>query len=494
MTMTMTPETTASTELVSRRRRWPRRLLGGARTRILAAFIVLLALSTLVSTIALREILQARVGERVERSLGQEVKEFSTLARQGNNPLTGKPFGSDVQAIFDVYFQRNVPGEGEAVFTFIDGKPDQTTADVSRQQLFAAIAPLARITASKRGEVAGPQGDARYVAVPVAVKGRHRGVFVVTIALGQERAEVDEAAQVAAGVSLTVLLLASLLAFVIAGRVLTPLRQLTETARSITENDLTRRIAVEGEDEIAELGHTFDAMLDRLQAAFATQKDFVSDAGHELRTPITIIRGHLELLGDDPDERRETVELVCDELDRMSRFVDDLLLLAQAEQADFIQTAEVDLDALTEALMVKASALGPREWTLEGIGVGRVTADRQRLTQAIMQLAQNAVQHTVEGDRIALGSALANGHARLWVSDSGSGVPAADRERIFDRFARGAGARRSQGAGLGLAIVRAIAEAHGGRVELDCARPGSGATFTVTIPTDPAPPQEARAT
>ena len=323
----------------------------------------------------------------------------------------------------------------------------------------------------------------RYLAVPVVIRRRQRGAFVVTYDLRDEAQEVDEASQVAGGVSLAVLLLASLVAFIVAGRVLAPLRELTETARSISETDFTRRIEVEGHDELAEMGRTFNAMLDRLRAAFDAQKDFVSDAGHELRTPITIIRGHLELLGDDPDERRETVELVCDELDRMSRFVDDLLLLAQAERSDFVQLADVDLDALTEELMAKAGALAPRDWQLEANGVGRLQADRQRLTQAVMQLAQNAVQHTQEGDRIALGSALRNGHAQLWVADSGPGVPDVDRERIFDRFARGAGTRRSQGAGLGLAIVRAIAEAHGGRVDLERTRPDAGATFIVTIPT-----------
>jgi len=466
-------------------RGWQRRLVSGARTRILAAFVVLLATSTVVSTMALREILQARVGERVERSLVQEVEEFRTLARQGNNPLTGEPFGGDVKAIFDVYFQRNVPAEGEAVFTFIDGMPDQTTAVVGRRQLFEAITSLARISATRRGDIETSQGDVRYLAVPLAVNGRRRGVFVVTIALALERAEVDEAAQVAAGVSLAVLLLASLVAFVIAGRVLAPVRQLTETARSITESDLTRRIDVEGDDEIAELGRTFNGMLDRLEAAFAAQKDFVSDAGHELRTPITIIRGHLELLGDDPGERRETVELVCDELDRMSRFVADLLVLAQAEQADFLRPGDVDLDALTEELIAKAGALSPRDWQLEKVGAGRLIADRQRLTQAVMQLASNAVQHTREGDRISLGSALVDGHARLWVSDSGPGVAESERERIFERFARGRrDGRRSEGAGLGLAIVRAIADAHGGRIEL-ASRPGFGATFTIVLPTEP---------
>ena len=481
-----------SSELGHPRRRSPRQLLRGARTRILAAFVVLLAASTLASTVALRQILQARAGERVERSLEQEVKEFRQLAELGRNPLTGDPFGGDVQAIYEVYFQRNVPAAGEAVFTFLDGVRDQTSGTDLRPALVRAVGTLARVASSRRGSFRVGDHDVRYLAVPVVIEERQRGTFVVTHDLREETEAVDEASQVAAGVSLGVLLLASLLAFVVAGRVLAPLRELTDTARSITETDFTRRIAVEGDDEIAELGRTFNAMLDRLQAAFAMQKDFVSDAGHELRTPITIIRGHLELLGDDPVERRDTVELVCDELDRMSRFVDDLLLLAQAEQADFVQAADVDLDALTEELVAKASALAPRDWQLQSIGVGRLTADRQRLTQAVMQLAQNAVQHTHEGDRIELGSSLANGHARLWVCDGGPGVSAGDRDRIFDRFARGSGSRRSQGAGLGLAIVRAIAEAHGGRVELERERPAGGATFTITIPTrSPAPEEEA---
>ncbi len=226
-------------------------------------------------------------------------------------------------------------------------------------------------------------------------------------------------------------------------------------------------------------------MLDRLEAAFATQKAFVSDAGHELRTPITIVRGHLELLGDDPDERRETIALVTDELDRMARFVEDLLLLARAEQGDFLHPGPIDLDVLTDEVFAKARALADRDWRLSGAGTGRLTGDRQRLTQAVVQLAQNAVQHTGPADRIALGSALDRGEARLWVADSGPGIAPADRERIFDRFHRaGNGHRRSDGAGLGLAIVRAIAEAHGGRVELD-SREGAGSTFTLVIPAEP---------
>ena len=235
---------------------------------------------------------------------------------------------------------------------------------------------LGAVRRAERGEVETTEGTVRYLAVPIADgNGRRRGVFVVAVNLGQERDEVVEAVQTAAGVSIGVLLIASALAWVIAGRVLAPLRTLRTTAQAITESDLTQRLDVHGDDEIAELGRTFNAMLDRLEAAFASQRAFVSDAGHELRTPITIVRGHLELLGDDPLEREETVALVTDELDRMARFVEDLLLLAKAEQGDFLHVAPLDLDVLTDELYDKATALADRDWRLAGSGTG--PADRR---------------------------------------------------------------------------------------------------------------------
>jgi two-component system, OmpR family, sensor kinase len=466
------------------RRRWDRRrLLAGARTRVLLAFVVLLALSTVASTVALRQILLARAGERVEEALVQEVDEFRRLADDGRNPVTGRRFGDDIESLFDVFLARNVVIAGEDVFTFVDGR-FYTSTEAGGSRLLRHFRGLGGTTRTTRDEVETVAGTLRYLAVPIEIGGRRRGVFVVAVNLGAEREEVAEAVQTAAGVSLAVLLVASALAWVIAGRVLAPLRTLQTTAHAITETDLTRRIEVHGDDEIAELSRTFNAMLDRLESAFASQRAFVSDAGHELRTPITIVRGHLELLGDDPLEREETVALVTDELDRMARFVDDLLLLAKAEQGDFLHLAPLDLDVLTDELYNKAKALAERDWRLAGSGAGTLTADRQRLTQAVMQLAQNAAEHTRDGDRIALGSAIRNGVARLWVSDSGPGIPAAERDEIFERFHRGGGRRRSEGAGLGLSIVRAIAEAHGGRVELDT-REGAGATFTLIVPTEP---------
>jgi signal transduction histidine kinase len=228
-------------------------------------------------------------------------------------------------------------------------------------------------------------------------------------------------------------------------------------------------------------------MLDRLEEAFASQKSFISDAGHELRTPITIIRGHLDVMGDDPEERRETLDLVRDELDRMSRLVNDLLLLAKATRPDFLQPETVDLDDLTRELFAKASALAQRDWRLSAVGTGRIVADRQRVTQAVMNLSQNAVTHTMAGDAVELGSELRNGRVRLWVKDTGPGVPDHEHARIFERFVRLDRAPAGEGAGLGLAITLAVAEAHGGRVELD-SHPGVGARFTVIIPTEP--PQE----
>jgi two-component system OmpR family sensor kinase len=142
---------------------------------------------------------------------------------------------------------------------------------------------------------------------------------------------------------------------------------------------------------------------------------------------------------------------------------------------------------LTADLLAKARTLADREWTLDGAAVGEIRVDRQRVTQAVLNLARNAVEHTASGS-IAIGSAWRADGLHLWVRDHGPGVDPADHERIFDRFARGAGPRRSDGAGLGLAIVRSVAEAHGGHVELESRR-GDGATFTIVLPGRPPPPE-----
>lgn len=387
--------------------------------------------------------------------------------------------------LFRVYLERNVPSHHEALISFVAGRPflRSRPADVSYRidrdpELVARWSGLRR---TERGSVDTPAGRLEYLAVPVRASDGPLGVFVVAQFRDPERRELQSAVYAVAGVGFAVLLIGSVLAWLLASSVLKPVNAVTKTARSISESDLTERIPVQGRDEIAVLAETFNEMLDRLERAFATHRRLIDDAGHELRTPITIIRGHLELLEDEPEERRETIALVMDELDRMSRMVAELLELAKAEEPDFLTPEPMDLGALTTEIHAKASALAPREWTLEASADGVVVADRQRITQAIVQLAQNAVQYSDESESIALGSALTDGEVRFWVRDRGPGIPLEEQNRIFGRFARGVGGRRSDGAGLGLAIVNAIAEAHGGRVDV-YSRPGAGATFTLAVP------------
>jgi signal transduction histidine kinase len=456
---------------------------GGMRTRVLLSFLALLVISTAASVLVLRQVLLSRIGDQVQSSLTQKVESFDRLSRQSANPQTGEPFGGRLERIFGAYFGMIVPVDHGALVAFIDGSRYRArAADVGASELVAALGTARSVTAATTGEVATSNGPGRYVAVPISGRDDTHGVLVVGALLNPERAQVESAVRIAIGVSIVVMLLASLFIWLAAGRAIAPLQALAGAARSITESDLSRRLSIRGSDEIAQLGRTFNEMLDRLDIAFASQRAFMADVSHELRTPITVIRGHLETLGDDPVERREALAIVRDELGRMGRLVDDLLILARSSRPDFLRVEPLDLDLLTADLFAKASRLADRRWRLERTGIGLLQADPQRLTQAVMNLAENAARHTDEGDEIALGSSISNGEARLWVRDTGSGIDAADAERIFERFAQ---SDRAEGAGLGLAIVRAIAEAHGGRVELDSAL-GAGSTFAIVVPAEPA--------
>ncbi|MDY6900235.1 MAG: HAMP domain-containing sensor histidine kinase, partial [Cyanobacteriota bacterium] len=309
------------------------------------------------------------------------------------------------------------------------------------------------------------------------------GVFVVAHTISGEREEVIEAVSVVIQVSSIVVIIALILSWIASGKVLAPLRSFSATARSISESDLSLRIPVQGRDELAEVATTFNEMMDRLEATFTTQRNFINDAGHELRTPITIIRGHLELMdNDNPEEVEETATLVIDELDRMSRFVEDLILLTKAERPDFLLLETIDVQSFTEELFVKSQALAERNWCLDKTARGKIVVDRQRLTQAVMNLAQNATQYTKTTDTIAIGSSVTQGKVKFWVRDTGEGIAYTDQERIFERFARAANSRRrSEGAGLGLSIVRVIVEAHNGEVILH-SQPGKGANFCIILP------------
>ena len=455
------------------------------RTRILAYVIGLLALATVLFVAVTTTVLEIRLDNRIDAELNQESAELRRLVA-GHDPRTGEPFAGDVERIFDVYFDRNVPSQNEALIALVDGELYTRSRPVVPYRLEGDQELMARwgaLTDIERANTATPAGRVEYLAVPVTFRGQTEGVFVAAVFRDRLQDDYDATVLAAGTTGLGVLLIGSLLAWRLAGRVVDPVTRLTRTARSISETDLSRRIPVQGRDEVAQQAATFNEMLDRLERAFEEQRRFVDDAGHQLRTPLTIVLGNLELLPEDATERQETVDLLTDELERMSRIVGDLLLLAKREQPGFLELATVDIGALTDELASKAAALAPREWIVEDRGHGMVVADRQRLTEAMLQLAENAVKHGGEHGAIRLGSSVSPDAARLWVRDEGDGVPPEEQARIFDRFRRVENGSGSGGSGLGLPIVKAIAEAHGGHVELESA-PGHGTTFTIVIPVD----------
>ncbi|WP_081746615.1 HAMP domain-containing sensor histidine kinase [Arthrobacter sp. H5] len=287
-------------------------------------------------------------------------------------------------------------------------------------------------------------------------------------------------------VQLATTVVASLLGLALAGRVLRPLRSLAATAQRISDTDLTQRIEVRARDEASQIADAFNDMLARLEASFTTQRQFLDDTSHELRTPLTVIRGHIELMEFDesPVERAGTIALVTDEIDRMNQIVSDLFVLARADRPGFCTFEPMDLQDLILTAHQKMSALAPRDWQIRVPPEVLITADRNRLTQALLQLADNAVKHAGDDATIQVGADVDNDGVRLWLADSGPGVSENEVEEIFARFKRG-GKRsgRSSGAGLGLSIVSAIAQAHGGSVALVPQR-GGGAHFEMTIPRD----------
>ncbi|RKS06740.1 signal transduction histidine kinase [Nocardiopsis sp. Huas11] len=476
------------------RRRIPARLL-------ITAWVVLLmaAVLALVTVVTWRAV-ETKVGERVDRALSQEIGEFQEFAQAGTDPESGAPF-TDVPSLLNTYLAHQYPDDSEILFGWVGDPPgtgpgaggSPTGAEDGRirqgqEPPFDLSADPAMVTEilsapDARGRSQTPAGAVEWQRIHVVLPGEGTdGWFVIGYFTEEDREVVASTTGTVALVSTVGLLAAATAAWWVAGRVLAPVRLVRQAAAHITEEDLTRRIDVSGRDDIAALAEQFNSMLDRLEGAFTEQRRFVDDAGHELRTPITIVRGHLELMGDDPEERREVVRLVTDELDRMGRIVEDLLLLAKAQQPDFVRAVPVSLAELTSDIDAHVRRLGDRDWRLEAVAEVDAALDAQRVTQAVVQLAANAVRHTEPGSIVRFGSSAGPDHVLFWVGDQGPGIPAEEHGRIFERFSRGGGsARGDRGAGLGLAIVRAIAEAHHGRVDLRSA-PGAGSTFTLVIP------------
>ncbi len=404
-----------------------------------------------------------------------------------------------VLAALTEILSRIVPGRHESSVALIDGAVRLLPGVETAFDLDADPAFMARVWAEASGgqvtlgTAITSVGTLRYVAVPVTIADDPQvGVFVAAIDARRAVDEVSGAFLTYAGLALASLAAIGVIGWFVAGRLLSPLRTLSETASRITAQDLGERIPVTGRDDVSALTETVNAMLDRIDDALTSQRQLLDDVRHELKTPITIVRGHLELLDPAaPDDVRTVRELAIDELDRMAELVNDIDALARVETRLMVEP--VDVADLTAQVFAKMQAIPGHTWVLAETATAIAPLSSSRITQAWLQLADNAAKYSPEGSTVRIGSTAYSGSVELWVADEGPGIPAGAEKRIFERFGRADTGRGIAGSGLGLPIVAAIARAHGGYVSLDTAPTGS--RFGIVVPTveaaaPPPPPAE----
>jgi two-component system OmpR family sensor kinase len=264
------------------------------------------------------------------------------------------------------------------------------------------------------------------------------------------------------------LAMALIAGYLLAARTASPLRGYAATASRIDAGDLSPRLEVEPSSsaELRVLAETFNHMLDRLESAFARQRAFVGDASHELRSPLTAIRGQLEVLARDESPSREGVQRVEEkamtEMGRLERLVDDLLSLARIDEGLPLTRSEIEIPTFLRDL---GEAAGAEDTELGRVDAGVLEADPELLAQVVRNLLANARRY---GERVLLSAAAGDGRLTIAVEDDGPGIPVEEREAVFDRFHRVGHARdrASGGSGLGLSIARSIVEAHGGRISV----------------------------
>lgn len=435
------------------------------RLTFTVAFLTTLTLITVGATLYVLE--AQRIDQDVDRTLSQEIGEFRTFQKDGIDPKTGKRFAS-ADRLLKVFLERNLPDENEVLHAFRD--PGVTTYQGEENPVLQNSTEFADLVDQLK-PTGGTQtlkleGTTYRIAVQPVNQGRSISAFVISHDVSASRSDLRGLMITYALLSaLSVILIAGLASW-LAGRLLSPVRRLRDTARGITDGDLGGRLEVTGNDDLSDLQRTFNDMLDRLESAFVTQRQLLDDAGHELRSPLTVLRGHLEVLdATDPEDVASTRLLLLDEIDRMSRLVGDLLILAKARRPDFVDPHPTDVETLTFGVLERARALADRSWLVDGVARGTAALDGQRITQAMLQLADNASKHTQPGQEVGIGSRIHEGRIEFWVRDTGPGVDPDVRAKLFERFARAE--RDDEGFGLGLSIVNAIAAAHGGVAELD---------------------------
>ncbi|MGH7609505.1 MAG: sensor histidine kinase [Candidatus Dormibacteria bacterium] len=320
----------------------------------------------------------------------------------------------------------------------------------------------------------------------------------VVLLLARPISELDqtlaETALLLAVVALVLVAGAAGLGYWVAGRALKPVRQMAATVRAITEHDLGQRVQLDlpAGDELGELAHTFNGMLDRLEEAFASLRRLTADAAHELRTPLTLMRSQAEVTlrhAHSTEDHRAGLRTILTEIEGLGRTADQLLLLARADAGSLTAARDpIELGDLVEEVVARWGTIAARRQVrvrATVAGDGDMYGDKDLLRRCLDNLIDNGVRHSPAGGLVRVTTECSDGWWTITVQDTGSGVDPGLRARIFERFTRGdpARGRDTGGAGLGLALCVEIAQAHGGTISLVETAVGGGAGFALRLPT-----------
>jgi signal transduction histidine kinase len=395
-----------------------------------------------------------------------------------------------VEDLFEGVSPSSMPGQGRGRG---QGQLRQGLSSTDDER-FLIVDIEGRVVVDTEDELIGQplDADALEHGTPIVVDGRQVGTLLITTPDLSGHTELErrflEAVRRAVLWAMLLVAAASLIAAALLSRQLVaPLRQLTSAAEAMADGDLSQRVQVRSRDQIGELAHAFNAMAGDLQAAEIQRRQMTADIAHELRNPLSVIRGNLEAMLDQVYPLDvEHLAPVYEETVLLQRLVEDLRLLSLADAGQLqLVRSDVNVTKLLSGIADSVQAIAQDK----GISLRVDTAeaslgvDADRLRQIIGNLVNNALRYTPEGGTVTLRARADGGQVCLAVSDSGQGISSTDLPHIFDRFYRADSARdrTSGGSGLGLAIVRALVKAHGGSVDVQSDE-GQGTTFTVWLP------------
>ena len=456
------------------------------RLRLVLWYGLLLALSLLAFATLLYFVLRANLERQLDEGLRLRAGEIARGIAPGANGMLepGDVAGEQIapQSVYEsvgpAVYAQVFDGRGEVIATSGGELPidPELVLDALEGRETLVSLPLGR------------DRSVRLLTRPLQAGGRAIGVVQVGETLDAVEATLRQVRDILLAGALGILALAGLGGLLLSRRALAPVRGVSATARRIAATgDYGQRVpAGRGSDEIGELVATFNALIERVEQSLDEQRQFLADTSHELRSPLTVVRANLEFLWRDTDAetRAECLREAETEAARMSRLVSDLLLLGQAEAADFLQCAPVALDRLLSEVGDRARAQADdRSIVLDAPAGVVVHGDIDRLRQLLWNLVENALRYSPPEGAVHLGLRQQGAWTELSVSDEGPGIAPEHLPHIFDRFYRvdRARSRATGGSGLGLAIVRHIAQAHGGRVVVE-STVGRGTTFRVILP------------